>query len=278
MGEVYDFQSWIPESLPAITSVWGAEVGRLIGGGAARFLWQRDYYCPHIVTVGRGTVRTAHGKWYVAPGDAFCLWPGQLIEYAQVPGEPWEFCWVTLAGEGCEALVRACGFQPHRLVVEPAQPHRARQQIQALHAYYQQPAAVRECYQALAMLCDFVAAFRHPLPEALAVDRLALLAQEAEAAIQSQLHTGINVAELARHLGVSRATLLRAFTRYVGSSPQSYLQQARLQAAQQLLAQTDTPIATIAATTGFASVKYFLQSFRRVVGITPGAWRRRARG
>jgi AraC-like DNA-binding protein len=277
MGDQYLLQGWMPERLPDTASVWASEVGRVIGGGSARFRWQRDYFCLHLVTVGKGVVRTAGGNWPVQAGDAFCLWPGQFIEYAQVPGEAWEFCWVQVTGVGTEAFVRACGFAPERLVLHPPDSPRAVQSIELLHAYYQHPAEARECYHALALLFALAAAFCVPLSPPDPTSHLARVAQAVHAASQSLLHTGVNATELARHCGVSRATLLRACRLHLGCSPHGYLQQARLQAAQELLAQTDLPLAAVAAATGFATRTYFLQCFRRAVGLTPGAWRQQAR-
>jgi AraC-like DNA-binding protein len=275
MSDQLIYQAWVPDTIPATINVWGREVGRLIGGGTARFLWQGEYFCPHLVTVGHGRIRTAHGEWPVHAGDAFCLWPGQFIEYAQVPGEPWEFHWICLDGTGCEEYARTCGFQPDQLVAQPALPHQAIRIIQQLHAYYTQPAEARESYHALSLLFDFAASCRQPQPASNPANRLALLAQEAEAAIQSLLHTGINVAELAQLLGVSRITLLRAFTAYIGISPQRYLLRSRMQAAKALLQHTEAPLTTIAAATGFANDKYFINCFHREEGMTPGEWRRR---
>lgn len=277
MSEVYEYYAWPAEDLPATVTVAGVEAGRMTSDGPVRFLWQLDYFCLHVVISGHCTVSSDHGVWQLAPGDAFCLWPRQRIEYAQQSDERWEFCWVQFGGDGSEALARACGFTPARLVINPAFPLRAMQHIQALHTYFKQPAAARERYQALALLFEVVASFCHPTEPRESVDRLALLAQQATTAISSLLHTGLNVSELARHCGVSRATLLRAFQTHIGISPQHYIVQERLRAAQQLLTQTDASIVTIAATTGFANDKYFLQIFRRAMGVTPGEWRRRVR-
>ncbi|MBI0329164.1 helix-turn-helix domain-containing protein [Burkholderia plantarii] len=52
----------------------------------------------------------------------------------------------------------------------------------------------------------------------------------------------------------------------------------RVREAQGLLAQTNRPVARIAAHLGYVDASHFTQRFRIDVGTTPAAWRRRSRG
>jgi AraC-like DNA-binding protein len=83
------------------------------------------------------------------------------------------------------------------------------------------------------------------------------------------------VEELARACGASRSLLAERFTAAVGIPPMQYLTQWRIQLAAGLLARGNEGIGAIAATVGYESEAAFHRAFKKVVGVAPGAWRRR---
>lgn len=84
--------------------------------------------------------------------------------------------------------------------------------------------------------------------------------------------TDLTPAEIARAIGVSRATLFRAFEPLGGVS--AWVQQRRLTTARIVLATTDLPTADAAIVAGFANASHLTTAFRRRWGTTPSAYRR----
>jgi AraC-like DNA-binding protein len=80
---------------------------------------------------------------------------------------------------------------------------------------------------------------------------------------------------LARESNLSRSTFADRFTGYVGIPPMTYLAQWRLQVAARLLQNGSTSVAQAASAVGYQSESAFNRAFKRLVGDTPGAWRRR---
>lgn len=87
---------------------------------------------------------------------------------------------------------------------------------------------------------------------------------------------GLAVGEAAKRLGVSERTLQRKLGEH-GTTYQDEVADARLRAAKQLLATTDTPITNIALTVGFASLQHFSALFHKRESMSPSEYRRRAR-
>jgi AraC-like DNA-binding protein len=79
---------------------------------------------------------------------------------------------------------------------------------------------------------------------------------------------------LARHIGVSRATLSRRFADRVGESPGTYLTRWRMDVAARLLRDTDDPLEHIARSVGYTSEYAFSRTFSRSLGLPPGRYRR----
>jgi AraC-like DNA-binding protein len=83
----------------------------------------------------------------------------------------------------------------------------------------------------------------------------------------------LDVDDLARSAGLSRAHFSREFRRAFGESPHAYLLTRRLERAAALLRSTDHSVASICFTVGLRSVGSFTTSFTRAYRMTPIAYR-----
>jgi AraC-like DNA-binding protein len=83
----------------------------------------------------------------------------------------------------------------------------------------------------------------------------------------------LDVDDLARAAGLSRAHFSREFRRAFGESPHGYLLTRRLERAAALLRMTDRSVAEICFAVGLRSVGSFTTSFTRTFGISPTAYR-----
>jgi AraC-like DNA-binding protein len=83
----------------------------------------------------------------------------------------------------------------------------------------------------------------------------------------------LDVDDLARAAGLSRAHFSREFRRTFGESPHAYLLTRRLERAASLLRATDRSVAEICFDVGLKSVGSFTTSFTRTFGVSPTAYR-----
>lgn len=82
---------------------------------------------------------------------------------------------------------------------------------------------------------------------------------------------------VAKAVGTSQRTLLRRFKLDRGETPLAFLQSVRIDRSKAMLAQTELSIAEIGARVGYADVGAFRVLFHRLIGMPPGAYRRRFR-
>lgn len=98
--------------------------------------------------------------------------------------------------------------------------------------------------------------------------------------VREMLHeSGVSppgLARLADEAGVHPGYLAAAFRRHFGCSIGDYTRRRRILSACRQLTETDRPLAVIACDAGFADQSHFTRAFRRIVGVTPGAYRRTA--
>jgi AraC-like DNA-binding protein len=83
----------------------------------------------------------------------------------------------------------------------------------------------------------------------------------------------LDVDDLARAAGLSRAHFSREFRRAFGESPHAYLLTRRLERAAALLRTTDHSVAEICFSVGLQSVGSFTTTFTRTYGMSPTAYR-----
>jgi AraC-like DNA-binding protein/predicted transcriptional regulator len=84
----------------------------------------------------------------------------------------------------------------------------------------------------------------------------------------------ISVADVAAKLGLSPTQFARAFKASTGFPPHRWQLSQRIGRAQELLRDGSSPLAEIALATGFAEQSHFTRVFKKIVGVSPGAWQR----
>jgi AraC-like DNA-binding protein len=83
----------------------------------------------------------------------------------------------------------------------------------------------------------------------------------------------LDVDDLSRAAGLSRAHFSREFRRAFGESPHAYLLTRRLERAAALLRNTDRSVADICFSVGLRSLGSFTTCFTRTYGMSPTAYR-----
>lgn len=106
---------------------------------------------------------------------------------------------------------------------------------------------------------------------------LAALADPVLAPALSLLHGAPDhkwtVAELASAAAVSRSLLDERFRQVLGRAPIRYLSEWRMHVAEDLLASTESGVATIARRVDYDSEEAFSRAFKRAHGLSPSHWR-----
>jgi LacI family transcriptional regulator len=99
-------------------------------------------------------------------------------------------------------------------------------------------------------------------------------AAEAIRFVRQRACDGVSIAQVTRHVSVSRSTLERWFEKYLGRSPTVEVQRVQVQRVQELLQTTNLTLGRIAQLAGFAHVESMQRIFKRIVGQTPGQYRK----
>jgi AraC family transcriptional regulator len=117
----------------------------------------------------------------------------------------------------------------------------------------------------------------HPEEGAIALERGVMAPWQArciQGYIAANLQGTIRVMDLVRVLQFSPNRFDRVFKESFGCTPHQYVMRRRIERAQSLLLMSNDPLSQIAAECGFVNQSHLSNLFHRIVGETPGKWRR----
>jgi AraC-like DNA-binding protein len=95
--------------------------------------------------------------------------------------------------------------------------------------------------------------------------------------IEAHTYERLSLQELAREAAMSAYHFLRVFERVVGVTPGQYMLRMRLNRAAVLLRGSTLSVSRVAADSGFGDLSTFNRQFRRAMGMSPNAYRGRAK-
>jgi len=96
--------------------------------------------------------------------------------------------------------------------------------------------------------------------------------------IDSRISEDIAVTALAREAGLSVAHFQRVFRYTTGVPPHTFVMLKRMERALESIERTSLPIAHVAIECGWSDQSHLNRWFLRLLGTTPGRWRRWRRG
>jgi AraC family transcriptional regulator len=92
--------------------------------------------------------------------------------------------------------------------------------------------------------------------------------------IEENLAQAIPLEALARQVGLSSYHFCRAFKQSLGMPPRRYQCHRRIEHARRLLENPEVSVAEIARIVGYSDTSSFTATFRKILGLTPTAYRR----
>jgi AraC family transcriptional regulator len=99
--------------------------------------------------------------------------------------------------------------------------------------------------------------------------------RRAKEILSSNLAGNVGLEALAQECGLSVSHFSRAFRHSTGAPPHQWLLERRVDVAKPLLRDRQLALSEVALACGFADQSHFTRIFTRLVGVSPGAWRRR---
>lgn len=101
------------------------------------------------------------------------------------------------------------------------------------------------------------------------------LVKKAMSYMKQNYNTDIRLEDVAMKSFLSKNYFSRLFKEITGINFSDYIQKIRIDEACNLLKTTDMKVADIAFQTGFNDIKFFYDVFKKIIGVTPGDYRKK---
>lgn len=223
-------------------------------------------YC----TKGSGTLVIGGTKRTIEPYTAIFFPAGYPHEY-YTNGDCWDTHWVIPAGHACDALLSQFGFtelKVFKLDDIKYLEHCFRKMHEAIIGD-----RVFGNFRASGYLYDFLIELYRIFSSSTSTAPTNPVVTRALDYIETHYRAHITLDELCEVAGVTKQHLCRLFRSTLSCRPTEYIAKRRIQAAKEILSNTDKPTEAIAEELGFCDSSYFCKIFRRYEGITPSQFR-----
>jgi len=228
-----------------------------------------------LITAGQGEFEQRGAPpQRIAAGDAFMLFPGIWHRYRPDPATGWDESWMELSGAAVDRLRRRKILSPRTPVLRCALDAGLDARLEAVHARARQPLPGFDAELAVHGLAVLAAWAQAGLVRQRET-RLARAVAAAERHFAEHLAEPVNIALLARQLGVAYSHFRQAFKAHTGFAPWQYMLHLRLAQARRQLAGSDATLDEIAGRLGFSSAFHLSAAFKRAYGSAPARWRQR---
>lgn len=241
-----------------------------------QFDWREGRILPEFSLVwieeGAGWWETRAGSFPITCGQVGQVFPGEWHRYRPDRSTGWTESWLQFNGRLAHELRSSGVCRSERPVRTLEKPRRFYQQFRDLlrdlraPAFTNSPTVGLRVAGLLGQLYD-----AGPPPSS-----VHSLVDKALSHIWSFSHRQLDVAQVARHLGVGRRTLERAFSDEKRSGVLEEITRCRLNRAERLLLETRLPIKHIVSLSGFGTAEQMRLHFQARHGQPPAEYRSRA--
>lgn len=229
-----------------------------------------------LIGAGSGTIEIGTLKpKAVRAGFGFMLLPGTWHRYRPDPETGWSESWVELTGPTVERLVKEGILSAKHPMLTAKKTARCGLEaaLERVHARSQAPRGGFDLELA-ARGFAVLSAWDEATSKSRTQTRLMKIVTSAERILAERASEPVNVAKLARELGVAYSHFRHAFRQHTGYAPWQYVIHLRLVKSKRILAGTDAALDEIASTLGFSSGFHFSAAFKRAFGVSPTRWRK----
>ncbi len=224
-----------------------------------------------FISEGRGTLHVRQTSYPLEPGTAFLLFPGITHTYAPDKATGWTEYWVGFRGPWPDLLVKKGFFTPQEPVFPGGLAPSAVGEFQLLieGVAEEAPGYRLVASSRIVMLLAQLEASRRSRSQA---DGTADLVTQAKLVFEERLADhDVDLAVLARKLGLSYPAFSALFHQYTGLTPHQYWLNLKINRAKTLLL-AGKSVKETAFHLGFESEFYFSRLFKKKTGTPPSQW------
>ena len=197
-------------------------------------------------------------------GQGFVFAPNEKILYSADKNDPWNYIWIAFKGEKAKPLFESCSFSSQNPIFE----FKGIFDIEKIFNEVCELDDGRELYL-ISVLYRFFSLYSVKAMHRISKTDIAINY------ILQNYSKNITVENVARFVGFERKYFSRIFTEKTGISPIRYIINTRMNAAAELLKNTDLSVSEIAYSVGYNDLPTFSKAFKRIYKTSPVQYAKR---
>lgn len=174
------------------------------------------FWLLHYVISGTGTFKTKNSTYHPRAGDCFVMRPNELYHYQADEKDPWKYVWLGFSSEFELPTILSQDIfhipEVQRIFMSIKENHGLEKHIDAF--------IYGKTFELLGILWD------HSEP-IIAKKSNSSIIKHAKTYIAQNFRNNISVSEISDFLNLDRAYFSKIFKKYVGMSPQDYINNKR---------------------------------------------------
>ena len=216
----------------------------------------RNHWLLHYVSSGSGRFEREGKRYNVKTGDIFVIPPEIETYYEADAVDPWTYIWVGFTCDSLPVELTPIMHTPKAGIV-----FERMKQCNELDAGKS------------AYLCGMLWRLMSTLLEQSNVERdESDYIEKALSYMNAEYINGVSVSEVANRLHINRCYFSSLFKKHMGISPQTYLQNLRLERAAELMLSAKSSPTTAAISSGYTDISQFSKIFKNKYGLSPRAY------
>lgn len=238
---------------------------------------EHEDYVICVIVSGNGILTYDEQSGKLDQGDAFLVCPGEKYIYTPLSQSLSTRVWLVFSGKGIEVLLGQMGFSRENRIVNLSSTSNIETMIDEILCS-KEMSVIDELkrqssfYSILASLIKFSQGKIEVKEEKIE----SLYVKKAIELIETNYSKKLKVQDIANQIGINRSYLTNLFKKTIGTSPQNYLIDCRLEKSAQLLRETQNSMVDIALEVGYSDSLAYSKAFKQKYGMSPSEYRKKS--
>ncbi|MHC1748977.1 MAG: AraC family ligand binding domain-containing protein [Cellulosilyticaceae bacterium] len=236
----------------------------------------RDHYLLHYIVKGHGYFKINDVTYELSKGQGFLIPPNALAYYASAEENPWQYFWVGFNGAKASHYIEKTHLSIESPILQAGTDNLLEDQLTAMVHCLNLPSnrdllLLSHLYSIFYTIIENNQNLLHTESSVTASPKEYVVS--AITYIEHNFFRNITITDISKYLNVDRSYLHKLFKQYLGTSPQQFLINYRIERACQLLQNEFLLVGHIAASVGYSDALLFSKIFKKYKGISPSEYR-----
>lgn len=228
-----------------------------------------EYYVLEYVLSGVGHIVCNDKTYIVKKDDLYILEEGSGHSYWADKDDPYEKIWINIHSSIIKDVLNAYGLSGKTVFKNSNCKSLFNELLQLSKTTIFNEEI---CYDAAVIVFKILSRLAQNEQN---VQYASTIAKYTKIFLDENVYGNITVDAIAKNLLVSKAQVISEFKKYYGSTPYAYYIEKKIEAAKQILETTSSRIGEISEVLGFGEQNYFSNLFKKKIGISPEAYRKK---